>query len=772
MTMIKRLQTLLLLLVFGLSGAIAQNEPVQEANYRAAEMFSPSKIKKMVFSTSVEPNWLKTGDKFWYSYKTTEGKFYYMVDLDKQTKKPLFDNDKMAAMLTEITKDPYDGKHLPDIDPDFKKDDTVFQFDVTSSQDEKEDEAEEEEGDDKEEEQEDKKEEEQEKEDKKEKEKPKKKVFHLEYNLQTGQLYEIEDWEEEKEDPRWASISPNGKYIVFARNYNLYWMDEENYEKAKQEEEDEKDSTIVEHQLTKDGEQYYAYGGGYTAKDNDDEETIEEEMEKRRPASIIWSQDSEKFALIRRDMREVKSLWVIDVLADPRPELETYKYTMPGEEEAAKSELWVFDMEEEDGKAYDVKAFTDQTISIKQENKTHKQKTEDYVPRTWLSENSEELYFSRHSRDLHKMDICELNLETGDVNVLIEERLNTYIEAIDDGRLHMIGDGEEFIHWSERDGWAHYYLYDGNGNMKQQITSGPWHAERILKVDEQNRVMYFIGKGYEKNQNPYYAHLYRINLDGTGMKLLNKGNFNHSSEMSDSYRYFIDNYSRVNTVPRSVVRDNKGDVVMNLETADLSNLFAAGYEFPEPFKVKADDGVTDIYGVMYKPFDLDTTKKYPILEYVYPGPQTEAVNTSFSSRMDRTDRFAQLGFIVVTLGNRGGHPDRSKWYHNYSYGNLRDYGLADKVAGIRALDDRHDFVDGERVGIYGHSGGGFMSTAALLNYPEIFDVAVSSAGNHDNQIYNRWWSETHHGVEQEVDDEGNVTWEYDIDSNIELAPYL
>src|SRR6056297_2563591 len=369
MTM-KRLQTLLLLLVFGLSGAMAQNKPIEEANYRAADLFSPSKIEKMVFSTSVEPNWLKTGDKFWYSYKTSEGKFYYIVDLEKQTKKPLFDNDKMAAMLTEITKDPYDGKHLSEIDPDFKKDDTVFQFDVTSSQDEKEDEAEEEEGDDKEEEQEDKKEEEQEKEDKKEKEKPKKKVFHLEYNLQTGQLYEIEDWEEEKEDPRWASISPNGEYVVFARDYNLYWMDKENYEKAKQEEEGEKDSTIVEHQLTTDGEQYYAFGGGYTAKDNDDEEKIKEEQEKRRPARIIWSQDSKKFALVRRDERDVKSLWVIDVLAKPRPELETYKYTMPGEDEAPQYELWVLDMESEEGKQYDVEAFNDQTLSIKQEVKT------------------------------------------------------------------------------------------------------------------------------------------------------------------------------------------------------------------------------------------------------------------------------------------------------------------------------------------------------------------------------------------------------------------
>lgn len=767
--MIKRFQILLLFLVFGFSTAFAQNQPVKTANYRAAELFSPSKIEKMVFSTSVEPDWLKTGDKFWYSYKTSEGKFYYLVDLEKQTKKPLFDNDKMAAMLTLITKDPYDGQHLPDIDPDFKKDDTVFQFDVTSSQDEEEEETEEGESENKEEEDGDKKEEEKEKKDEKQ---PKKKVFHLEYNLQTGELYEIEDWKEEKDDPEWASISPNGEYIVFARDYNLYWMDKENYEKAKQEEEDEKDSTIVEHQLTTDGEQYYAYGGGYTAKDNDDEEKIEEEKEKRRPAYIVWSQDSKKFALIRRDLREVKSLWVIDVLADPRPELETYKYTMPGEEEAAKSELWVFDMDKEDGKAYDVKAFNNQTISIKQENKTHKQKIEDYVPWTWLSKNSEKLYFSRHSRDLHKKDVCELNLETSDVKVLIEERLNTYIEAIDHDRLHMIGDGEEFIQWSERDGWAHYYLYDGNGNMKRQITSGPWHAEKILKIDEQNRVMYFIGKGYEKNENPYYSHLYRINLDGTGMKLLNKGNYDHLSEMSDSYEYFVDNYSRVNTIPRSVIRNNKGEVVMNLETADLSNLFAAGYKFPQPFKVKADDGVTDIYGVMYKPFDIDTTKKYPILEYVYPGPQTEAVNTSFSSRMDRTDRFAQLGFVVITLGNRGGHPDRSKWYHNYGYGDLRDYGLADKKYAVEQLAQRHDFIDINKVGISGHSGGGFMSTAALCQYPDFYKVAVSSAGNHDNNIYNRWWSETHHGVEEKIDEEGNSKFLYEIETNPEIANNL
>jgi dipeptidyl aminopeptidase/acylaminoacyl peptidase len=211
---------------------------------------------------------------------------------------------------------------------------------------------------------------------------------------------------------------------------------------------------------------------------------------------------------------------------------------------------------------------------------------------------------------------------------------------------------------------------------------------------------------------------------------------------------------------------------MDLEEADLSLLFAAGYQFPEPFRVKADDGKTDIYGVMYKPFDFDSTKLYPLIQYVYPGPQTEAVDKSFSARMDRTDRLAQMGFVVITVGNRGGHPNRSKWYHNYGYGNLRNYGLADKKAAAEQLANRHKFIDINKVGIHGHSGGGFMSTAAMLVYPDFFKVAVSNAGNHENNIYNRWWSEKHHGVKEVTDTTGKTNFEYSIDKNSELAKNL
>jgi dipeptidyl-peptidase 4 len=764
------------LFVAGQCPVSSQNNPDSKANYRLAERFSPEKLNRMVFSTSVNPNWLETGDRFWYSYKNSECENFYTVDLEKKTKILLFDNHKMAAMLTRITKDPFDWQHLPSIKPKFKKNDTVFQFDVTSSQDEEKKKdtlnlakkdtlnvgkkdtlnkvgIRKQEG----------------KDDKKAaSEKPKKKVFHLEYNIQKGELYEQKDWKEEKDHPSWASMAPDSSIVIFSHDYNLYWMDKANFLKAKAEEEDKKDTTVVEHQLTTEGVKDYAFGDGYTARENDDEKTIKKEKEKRRGAYILWSPDSKKFAISRSDERKVKALWVIDVLKSPRPELETYKYQMPGETSAIE-EVWVFDIAKKEGKKYDVSAFADQTIRLWRARFKNKERIKDFVPSLWLSKGTDKLYFTRLSRDLHKIDVCCLDILSGKVKVLVEERLNTYIEVEDP---YLINNETELIHWSERDGWAHFYLYDTDGNFKNQITSGPWHCNSILRVDEKNRVMYFTANGREKDENPYYVHLYKVNLDGTGLILLNPGNFNHQTVISDSYSSFIDNFSRVNSIPVSEIRDNSGKKTMDLETADLSNLFASGYKFPETFKAKAADGLTDMYGVMYKPFDFDSTKKYPVIEYVYPGPQTEAVNYSFSAAMDRTDRVAQLGFIVVTLGNRGGHPDRSKWYHNYGYNDLRDYGLADKKYILEQLADKFDYIDIERVGITGHSGGGFMSTAALLQYPDFYKVAVSSSGNHENNIYNQWWSETHHGVKEEIDDKGESKFVYDIEKNTDLAKNL
>jgi len=441
---------------------------------------------------------------------------------------------------------------------------------------------------------------------------------------------------------------------------------------------------------------------------------------------------------------------------------------MPGEKESPVSYVLLFDNNTKNYKELNIKEFKDQDVGIWNTPNLRNTRDDDWRPLVWLGTN-DKFYFTRTSRDLKRIDLCTVDIDNEKVKTLIPERLNTYVET---RRPGLVNNGNEIIEWSERDGWAHFYLYDGNGNLKNQITSGAFHCEDIAGIDEKNRVLYFTANNRETNEDPYYGHLYRVNFDGSGLRLLDAGDFDHSSAMDDNELYFVDNYSRVNTVPKSTLYNAEGRKIMDLETTDLSSLFAAGYKFPQVFKVKADDGVTDLYGAMYKPFDFDSTKKYPIIEYVYPGPQTEAVNQSWSRSMDRIDRLAQLGFVVVTVGNRGGNPARSKWYHNYGYGNLRDYGLADKKAAAEQLADRYKFIDLDRVGICGHSGGGFMSTAAMLVYPDFFKVAVSSSGNHDNSIYNRWWSEKHHGVKESIGDKGDTTFVYSVEKNPELAKNL
>lgn len=721
----------------------------QKANYNLAARFAPKKLDKMIFSLAVDPHWLKQSNRFWYTYETSEGKQWLVVDPNKLEKKAMFDRDKLAAELTKIVKDPFDGQHLPIDSLKFIKDENWIQFEVKSSIEINKDDTVPKNG------------------------KPEKikKVFYFEYNLLTNQLNELVGLKKPKKKPSWANISPDQNIILFGRNYNLYWMDKANYEKALKNEED---STIIEHAITTDGKLYFSWhsessygGGGETNVD------IEKNKNKRKPAFAYWSEDGKHFAINKVDNTKVKDLWVINSIADPRPTLETYKYWMPGEKDAPVDHLYVFDVSGFSNKEINVSLFKDQDVAIWDKTRNINTRDDEFKPNIWLGTN-DKMYISRTSRDLKKIDQCIVDINTGAVKTLIEESLNTSIEIRKPG---LINKGKEIIEWSERDGWGHFYLYDENGNLKNQITQGPWHTEDIVGIDEEKRVLYFSGNGKEQinsntKEDPYYLHLYKVNFDGSGLQLLNAGNFDHSFSINDKKTFFVNNSSRVNTTPVSVLYSTEGKKIMDLETADLSSLMAAGYKFPETFKVKADDGITDIFGVMYKPYDFDSTKKYPIIEYVYPGPQTESVNKSFSKGMDRIDRLAQLGFVVVTLGNRGGHPARSKWYHNYGYGNLRDYGLADKKAAIEQLADRFSYIDGSKVGIHGHSGGGFMSTAAMLVYPDVFKVAVSNAGNHDNSVYNRWWSEKHHGVKEEISAKGDTTFSYMIDKNPDIAKNL
>ena len=730
------------------------------ANFDLAARFAPYKIQEMVHSTTVSPSWIEGSERFWYEWEDSDGTSYNIVDPVRGTKSQLFDNDRIAAELTRITLDPWDGQHLPIRNIRFI-DENTLQFDVESSQDEDIDEEEEVDT-------------EEEEEDTDQQERSDKKMYHFEYDVGTQTLRELEDYESPNNHPGWANVSPDGETVVFARNYNLWMISGSDYElildarrgeSGDDADEAEEDVEVEEIQLTTDGEEFYAYGGsGGRGETN---VTHEENMDDRKRAGVVWSKDSQKFALVRRDQREVGDLWVVHAVGNKRPELETYKYDMPGEENVTQSELLIYDLAARNMVQVEDDPWKDQMMSVTTDRQFVYPDSDEPRQQVWLSDNSDELWFTRTSRDRKRTDVMIANAATGEVQTIIEDRLNTYMETRNVEKL----DNGDLLWWSERDGWAHIYRYGSDGTLKNRVTEGPWHVDGIAGVDNERGYVFVLGQGHESGEDPYYQHLYRVNLDGSGLTLLNPGDFDHRVTMGESSRFFVESYSRVNTTPASALFSASGEKILDLETADFSALTEAGYEFPELFKAEADDGVTDMYGVMYKPYDFDPSKKYPIVAYVYPGPQTESVSKFFSTNASE-QALAQFGFIVVTLGNRGGNPDRSKWYHNYGYGDLRDYGLADKKAVLEQLGDRHDFIDLDRVGIYGHSGGGFMSTAAMLVYPDFFKAAVSSSGNHNNDVYNRNWSETHHGVQEVIDDEGNVSFEFDIEKNSDLAANL
>jgi dipeptidyl aminopeptidase/acylaminoacyl peptidase len=737
----------------------------ESPNYRLAARFAPYKIRELIHSTSVEPNWIEGSERFWYSWETGDGKNYYLVDPQAGTRTEIFDNDRIAAELTRITLDPWDGKHLPIRSIRFM-DENTLQFEVVSSQDE---EVDEDQDDDELEEQREDEEEEGEEEDEDEG----KILFHFEYDVTTRTLRELADWEGPDNHPSWASVSPDGQTVVYARNHNLQMMSGADYaqildarrgESGDDADEAEEDVEIDDVQLTTDGEEDYSYAANERGPTDTERE---EDKDKRKRVAISWSKDSRRFAMIRQDRRMSQDLWVIHSTGNKRPELETYKYDLPGDTTVSQPEILIYDLPDRSLVKVNTEGWEDQRLFLANDRQFVYPDSEEPRRTLWLSEGSDELHFLRRSRDQHRIDVMVADASTGDVRVLIEERLNTYVE---NRPLELLASGD-LVWWSERDGWAHLYVFGADGTLRHRLTEGAFSVRNVVGVDEAQGTVYFMANAREAGEDPYYQHLYQVSLEGTGLQVVDPGDFDHRTVMGESNRFFVDSYSRVNSVPASALYDVSGRRIMDLEVADFSALTEAGYQFPEPYTVKAADGITDLYGIIYRPFDFDPEKSYPIIAYVYPGPQTEAVSKFFSTNATET-ALAQLGFIVITIGNRGGHPARSKWYHNYGYGNLRDYGLGDKKAAIEQLADRYDYIDIDRVGIYGHSGGGFMSTAAMLVYPDFFKVAVSSSGNHDNDVYNANWSEKHDGIKEIVDDEGEVTFEYDIDRNSDLADNL
>lgn len=721
---------LTLLAVSGMAQS-RQERMVRTPNYELAERFSAKRIGQMVFSTSVRPVWFRNGDKFLYAWKTSDGTQYYVADPKAGKTEPVFDMDKLAMQITEIMRDPFDAKHLPisniSIDPE---NDGILKFDIKSTK---------------------------EKTDTTGKATGEKLTYHFRYEI-AGKKLTYDTADKKEKYPDWANVSPDGLTGVYMKNSNLFYMDTLNLRKAA---EDPKDSTLVEHRITSDGYKDFCYGiNNYSGN------TETDTTKRVFPSELVWSPDSRHIAVMRWDMAPLKDFWVINSLTQPRPTLETYKYQMPGEP-GPKGHLYVFSTSDWTSRQVKINAFKDQDLIMQPDVRTTDDQFDEFYSSRWLGDNNG-FYLTRMSRDLKRMDICYVGVDSDSTRTVISERMNTYVES---RQTRLLDGGRKMIHWSERNGWANLYLYNADGTLIRNLTEGAYHVDDVLAVNEKDGYVLFRACGKEKGENPYQMHVYRVSLQGGEPKMLDIPDMNIDAIASDDGKYFIANYSRVDYKPASALFDAAGKKVCDLGEADFSLLFAAGYKFPERFKVKAADGITDLYGAIYKPFDFDSTKVYPICDYVYPGPQVEANNISWSRGFTRTDRLAQLGFIVITVGNRGGHPDRSKWYHNYGYGNLRDYGLEDQKYAIQQLGARYSWIDLNRVGIHGHSGGGFMSTAAILKYPDFFKAAVSCAGNHDNSIYNRWWSEQHHGITEKVE-ASDTTFVYSIETNPEIASNL
>lgn len=695
----------------------------QKANYREAERFLGSKLQSVPLR--LVPNRIHDSGKFWYKFETSEGVRYYIADPKTGEHREMFDREFMAGEISKLNHEAVNCRNLNLKNFGFKKDNRTMMFMVDS--------------------------------------------FRVEYDVYSKRL-DVKDPKQQKAEletekarkdkknkgkekdmaaPKRkmpiGNYSPDGKYAVYLKGYDLYLFTEE-------------DST--ETRLTRDGMKKYCYGN---PKDEAKDSTT------ARRVKVTWWNDSKYFVVERSDMRKVGTFDLVDNHAKI-PVVRSNPYARPGDEFVEQFELHVGDTRARRLKRVATEKWKDQKV----------------VLHTVSDKNK--VYFLRKRRTCDEVDFCLINPVTGEAKVLINEVNKPYFnDQLFSVRLNR--DGSEIIWWSERTGHGHYYMYDGEGHLKYPLTSGNWTAADVVRVDTTGAILYFYAYGQAEGEMPYFKKLNRVRLDGKGgVKLLTPEEATHHVTLLKD-GYFVDSYSRVDLPPRNVVRNRDGKVVMDLCSPDLKWLYERGWKAPESFTVKAADGVTDLYGYMWKPFDFDSTRQYPIISYVYPGPQTEAIPLEFLPSGMLCTSLAQVGFIVVSFGHRGGSPVRDKWYHTYGHGNLRDYPLADDKAGIEQLIARYPFINGRKVGIIGHSGGGFMATAALCTYTDFYTAAVASAGNHDNTIYNQWWGETHHGLKEKKSSAKKpikspvtgkdstttveeVKYVFTVDNTMELAPNL
>jgi len=545
--------------------------------------------------------------------------------------------------------------------------------------------------------------------------------------------------------------SPDGAWEAFSHEHNLWLRNMEGGDSI---------------QVTTDGEDLWEYG-----------------VQAARPSQIIagtaqrpvlqWSPDSRRIAVQRMDERNVETLPLYSS-THTRPKGYTYPYPLPGDSIIPRFDIHIVDVEAKSNVKVQLDPQPYLTFTATEMSDS-----------TWVTvkwkEAGERLYFVHATRGAKSITLYEADLATGAATPIVGDTMDTHVELnldIVGGRPNwdVVNGGRDILWFSERDGWGHLYRFGPDGDLKNRITQGPWTFGELLHVDESTDRVIFTARGREAGQIPMFRKLYSVGIDGSGLALIGAEDGDHAVRVTPDGQYLVDAYSRPDVPPVSVLRDTSGRAVMELEYADLAALEAIGWSPPRIFEYKGRDGITTIYGLMHLPSDFDSTTVYPVVEYVYPGPFIGSVGTwNFGGgplglvvRADQ-DALAELGFAVLQMDHMGTSL-RSKAMLDHYWGNMGDNGIPDHVAALRQLGARHGFLDLDRVGIYGHSGGGFASTGAILRYPDIYKVAVSSSGNHDNRSYHAAYAEKYQGLL--VSDTVNGTDNYANQVNASLAANL
>ncbi|CAN5532470.1 S9 family peptidase [soil metagenome] len=509
--------------------------------------------------------------------------------------------------------------------------------------------------------------------------------------------------------------SPDGKRAAFIRDYNLWVKDI---------------ATGREKQLTTDGVKSFGYAtdnAGWTHSD--------------RPI-LSWSPDSKKIATFQQDERGVGLMHMVSTNTN-HPVLSSWAYPLPGDSIITTIQRVVIDVDAARVTRFRMPA--DQHRSTLCDDISCN--AGEFTDVQWYPDASH-IAFVSSSRDHKVATLRVADVATGAVRNIFSEAVPTQYES-GTGTVNwrVLPASNEVIWFSERDDWGNLYLHDlTTGKPKSQVTTGPGNVSQLLRVDEKSRTLWFVCVGKVPGVDPYFRSLCRVGMDGKRLAVLTPEVGDHEISFSPTGNYFVDSWSQPNVAPVTVLRDASGKVITTLERADISRLLATGWKPPKPIIVKARDGVTDLYGLMYTPTALDSTKKYPIVNYIYPGPQTGSVGSrSFSAARGDNQALAELGFIVVQIDGMG-TPWRSKSFHDAYYGKMGDNTLPDQVAGMKELASRYPFIDMDKIGIWGHSGGGFATADAMFRYPDFFKVGIAESGNHDNRVYEDDWGERYQGL--------------------------